>query len=124
MATRRSRSMGLAGSKLNLPAMPHMSGCRQLWLPRWDHASSRQLVVAMTEEVERVRHAANLGALLQRLTLRAAADELKTRVGKASQHVHGRIDQHVVPFFWTEVGDDDHAAQGGPGFARVEVLHV
>src|SRR2546423_15463204 len=55
MATRRSRSMGLVGSKLSLPAMPHMSGCRELRLPRFDHASSRQL--AEIQGFERVDHA-------------------------------------------------------------------
>src|SRR5580765_4021182 len=43
IAVRRLRSIGLAGSKLNLPEMPHMSGRRQLGLSRFDHAATCEL---------------------------------------------------------------------------------
>src|SRR5437763_924300 len=55
IAERRSRSIGFAESKLNLPAMPHMSGSRPLGLVRGDDAAAREL--GRIDGIERRNHA-------------------------------------------------------------------
>src|SRR5204863_2352391 len=71
MAASRSRSIDRPGSKLNLPAMPHMSGSRQMGLLRRDDAASRQLIEV--DAFERADHAIERVARV-RLAMRGAAE--------------------------------------------------
>ena len=58
------------------------------------------------------------------MLFRSAAHEFKPRIRIPTQDADRRVDQHVVPFFRPEVGDDDDPAQLRPRAGWPEAVEV